>query len=137
MSVEVVVPRDYLADVMKDLANRRGRVQAQEDRGSTQIIRANVPLSEMFGYATDLRSRTRGLATYSMHLDRYQQVMGPPPDAEAQVRQPLNRGPDGNNSAATITEPAPERPIRAVGRNAKTGHGNYESVSPAAWSRSS
>jgi elongation factor G len=120
MSVEVVVPRDYLTDVTSDLANRRGRVQAQEDRGTTQIIRASVPLSEMFGYAHHLRSRTRGLATYSMHLDRYQQVMGPPPDTDAQVRQPLNRGPEGNNSAASIAEPAPQRLIRGVGRNAKT-----------------
>ena len=54
------------------LASRRGHIQSQEDRGGTQIIQARVPLSEMFGYATDLRSRTQGRATYSMHFDRYE-----------------------------------------------------------------
>jgi elongation factor G len=74
MRVEVVVPKDYLGDVMGDLSARRGRIQSQEDRGGTQIISARVPLSEMFGYATDLRSRTQGRATYSMHFDRYEQA---------------------------------------------------------------
>ncbi|MGH9257280.1 MAG: elongation factor G [Vicinamibacterales bacterium] len=74
MRVEVVVPKDYLGDVMGDLASRRGRIQSQEDRGGTQIIKARVPLSEMFGYATDLRSRTQGRATYSMHFERYEQA---------------------------------------------------------------
>ncbi len=72
MRVEVVVPKDYLGDVMGNLASRRGHIQSQEDRGGTQIITARVPLSEMFGYATDLRSRTQGRATYSMHFDRYE-----------------------------------------------------------------
>jgi elongation factor G len=74
MRVEVVVPKDNMGDVMGDLASRRGRIQSQEDRGGTQIINARVPLSEMFGYATDLRSRTQGRATYSMHFDRYEQA---------------------------------------------------------------
>jgi elongation factor G len=74
MRVEVVVPKDYLGDVMGDLASRRGRIQSQEDRGGTQIISARVPLSDMFGYATELRSRTQGRATYSMHFDRYEQA---------------------------------------------------------------
>ena len=74
MKVEVVVPKDYMGDVMGDLASRRGRIQSQEDRGGTQIVNARVPLSEMFGYATDLRSRTQGRATYSMHFDRYEQA---------------------------------------------------------------
>jgi elongation factor G len=74
MKVEVVVPKDYLGDVMGDLASRRGRIQSQEDRGGTQIVNARVPLSEMFGYATDIRSRTQGRATYSMHFDRYEQA---------------------------------------------------------------
>ncbi|HEX9493698.1 MAG TPA: elongation factor G, partial [Thermoanaerobaculia bacterium] len=72
MRVEVVVPKDYMGDVMGNLASRRGHIQSQEDRGGTQIIQARVPLSEMFGYATDLRSRTQGRATYSMHFDRYE-----------------------------------------------------------------
>jgi elongation factor G len=72
MRVEVVVPKEYLGDVMGDLAGRRGHIQSQEERGGSQIINARVPLSEMFGYATDLRSRTQGRATYSMHFDRYE-----------------------------------------------------------------
>ena len=74
MRVEVLVPKDYMGDVMGDLASRRGRIQSQEDRGGTQIINARVPLSEMFGYATDLRSRTQGRATYSMQFHRYEPV---------------------------------------------------------------
>jgi elongation factor G len=74
MRVEVVVPKDYMGDVMGNLASRRGHIQSQEDRGGTQIITARVPLSEMFGYATDLRSRTQGRATYSMHFERYEQA---------------------------------------------------------------
>jgi elongation factor G len=76
MRVEVVVPKEYLGDVMGNLSSRRGQIQSQEDRGGTQIISSRVPLSEMFGYATDLRSRTQGRATYSMHFDRYEQAPG-------------------------------------------------------------
>jgi elongation factor G len=74
MRVEVVVPKEYIGDVMGDLASRRGRIQSQDERGGTQIVNARVPLSEMFGYATDLRSRTQGRATYSMHFDAYEQA---------------------------------------------------------------
>jgi elongation factor G len=72
MRVEVTVPKEHMGDVMGNLSSRRGQIQSQEDRGGTQIIAARVPLSEMFGYATDLRSRTQGRATYSMHFDRYE-----------------------------------------------------------------
>ena len=82
MRVEVVVPKDYMGDVMGNLASRRGHIQSQEDRGGTQIIQARVPLAEMFGYATDLRSRTQGRATYSMHFGRYEQA---PQDVSAEV----------------------------------------------------
>ncbi len=74
MRVEVTVPKEHMGDVMGNLSSRRGQIQAQEDRGGTQIIQARVPLSEMFGYATDLRSRTQGRASYSMHFDRYEQA---------------------------------------------------------------
>ncbi len=74
MKVEVVVPEEHMGDVMGDLNSRRGRILSMEARGSTQIINARVPLSEMFGYATDLRSRTQGRATYTMHFDRYEQA---------------------------------------------------------------
>jgi elongation factor G len=76
MRVEVVVPKEHMGDVMGNLSSRRGHIQSQEDRGGTQIVNARVPLSEMFGYATDLRSRTQGRATYSMHFDRYEPAPG-------------------------------------------------------------
>ena len=72
MKVEVVVPEEYMGDVLGDLNSRRGRIEGMEKRGSTQIIRSIVPLGEMFGYATDLRSRTQGRASYSMHFSRYE-----------------------------------------------------------------
>ena len=74
MRVEVVVPEEYMGDIMGDINSRRGRIQSMEARGGTQIVTSRVPLSEMFGYATDLRSRTQGRATYSMHFDRYEQA---------------------------------------------------------------
>jgi elongation factor G len=74
MSVEVVTPEDYMGDVIGDLSSRRGRVGGVEQRGSAQVISAHVPLAEMFGYATDLRSRTQGRATYTMQFDSYQPV---------------------------------------------------------------
>ncbi len=74
MDVEVVTPEDYLGDVMGDLNGRRGRVQGMEARAGAQSIRAQVPLSEMFGYATDLRSKTQGRATFTMQFDHYEKV---------------------------------------------------------------
>ena len=74
MAVEVVTPEDYMGDVIGDLSARRGRVEGMEQRGSNQVIRAQVPLSDMFGYATDLRSRTQGRAVYSMQFSSYQEV---------------------------------------------------------------
>jgi elongation factor G len=74
MAVEVVTPEDYMGDVIGDLNSRRGHVQGMEQRGAAQVIRAQVPLSEMFGYATDLRSRTQGRATYTMQFASYQQT---------------------------------------------------------------
>jgi elongation factor G len=74
MAVEVVTPEDYMGDVIGDLSSRRGKVGGMEQRGSSQVIRAQVPLSEMFGYATDLRSRTQGRANYTMQFESYQQT---------------------------------------------------------------
>jgi elongation factor G len=73
-NVEVVTPEDYMGDVIGDLSSRRGRVEGMEQRGTSHVVRAQVPLGEMFGYATDLRSRTQGRATYTMQFDSYQQV---------------------------------------------------------------
>jgi elongation factor G len=74
MSVEVVVPDEFMGDIIGDLNSRRGRVEAVEHRAGSQVIKAFVPLSEMFGYATDMRSRTQGRATFSMHFSRYEQA---------------------------------------------------------------
>ncbi len=80
MSVEVVTPEDYMGDVIGNLSSRRGKVEGMEQRGNSQVVRAQVPLAEMFGYATDLRSRSQGRATYSMQFNSYQEV----PDSIAQ-----------------------------------------------------
>ncbi len=74
MKVEVVIPDEYLGDVMGDITSRRGRLDGMEARGNAQVIRAYVPLSEMFGYATALRSNTQGRGNYSMEMDHYEQV---------------------------------------------------------------
>ena len=84
MKVEVVTPEDYMGDVMGDLNRRRGIVQGMEDSTSGKIIRAQVPLGEMFGYATDLRSATQGRATYSMEFDEYAEA--PNSVAEAVIK---------------------------------------------------
>ncbi len=74
MAVEVVTPEDYMGDVIGDLSSRRGRIEGMEQRGSSQAIKAQVPLADMFGYATDLRSRTQGRATYTMQFHSYAEV---------------------------------------------------------------
>jgi elongation factor G len=74
MAVEVITPEDYLGDVMGNLNSRRGRVESLEPVGNAQVIRASVPLAEMFGYATDLRSMTQGRAEFTMQFDRYEEV---------------------------------------------------------------
>ena len=74
MAVEVVTPEDYMGDVIGDLSSRRGRVEGMEQKGNSQAIRAQVPLADMFGYATDLRSRTQGRATYTMQFHSYAEV---------------------------------------------------------------
>ena len=74
MAVEVVTPEDYMGDVIGDLSSRRGKVEGMEQRGTSQVVRAQVPLGDMFGYATDLRSRTQGRATYTMQFNAYHEV---------------------------------------------------------------
>ncbi len=74
MAVEVVVPEEYMGDVIGDLNSRRGRIMGMDSRGGAQVVNAHVPLSSMFGYATDLRSSTQGRATYTMVFDHYDQV---------------------------------------------------------------
>jgi elongation factor G len=74
MSVEVVTPEEYMGEVMGDLNSRRGKIHSMEKRGNAQVIKSEVPLSEMFGYATDLRSKTQGRATYTMQFAHYEDV---------------------------------------------------------------
>lgn len=74
MKVEVTVPEDYMGDVIGDISSRRGRIEGMEARGNAQIVRGFVPLSEMFGYSTDLRSATQGRGTYTMQFDHYEEV---------------------------------------------------------------
>jgi elongation factor G len=74
MRVEVTMPGEFVGDVIGDLNSRRGHVEGMDERGSTQVVRAFVPLAEMFGYATDLRSMTQGRASYSMELSHYAEV---------------------------------------------------------------
>jgi transcriptional regulator len=107
MRVEVVVPKEYMGDVMGSLSSRRAQIQSQEDRGGTQIIKARVPLSEMFGYATDLRSRAQGRATYLMNFDRYEQRPGGPndDDRKSPVGAPRKPAPRVNDSAIALPEP--------------------------------
>jgi elongation factor G len=74
MSVEVVTPEQYMGDVIGDLNARRGRIQSIERRGNAQVLKAQVPLAEMFGYATALRSLSQGRATYTMQFSHYEEV---------------------------------------------------------------
>jgi len=74
MDVEVVTPRDYVGAVIGNLNSRRGRIMSQEIRGTSEVVRAHVPLGQMFGYATDLRSMTQGRATYTLQFARYEEV---------------------------------------------------------------
>jgi elongation factor G len=79
-AVEVVTPEEFMGEVIGDLNRRRGHILGMEQRGNAQVVTAEVPLAEMFGYATDVRSNTQGRATYTMQFDRYEMV--PPNIAE-------------------------------------------------------
>ena len=74
MKVEVTMPEEYMGDVIGDINSRRGRVEGMDDMGNGKIVRAYVPLAEMFGYATDLRSKTQGRGNYSMFFEKYEPV---------------------------------------------------------------
>jgi elongation factor G len=74
MEIEAVTPEEYMGDVIGDLNRRRGRVVSMEPRAGFQVVTVHVPLAEMFGYATDLRSVTQGRATYTMQFDHYDEV---------------------------------------------------------------
>jgi elongation factor G len=76
MKVEVLMPEEFMGDVIGDLNSRRGQIEGMESRGSTQVVRAFVPLAQMFGYVTDLRSMSQGRATSSMEFSHYAEVPG-------------------------------------------------------------
>ena len=102
MAVEVVTPEDFLGDVIGDLSRRRGKVQGQEPRGNAVAIQAHVPLGEMFGYATDLRSSTQGRASFTMQFDRYEEV--PQSIAESAHRE-RHRGAGGSGRLGSSVFP--------------------------------
>jgi elongation factor G len=109
MAAEVVVPEEYMGDVIGDLNSRRGRIAGLELRGTTEIIKSRVPLSEMLGYATYLRSHTEGRASYSMHFDRYEPMPCGPQheddDRIAPVVVPRAPAPRGKSSGVSLPEP--------------------------------
>jgi elongation factor G len=111
MRVEVVTPKQHAAEVIANLLSRRGQIQSRTDNASGQIVRALVPLSELFGYATDLRSRTRGRATCSLQFDRYvrfdAEMNGQDPNLP--VGAPLKPAPNRNDSAIALPEPEDDR----------------------------
>ena len=74
MKVEVTMPEEYMGDVIGDINSRRGRIEGMDDIGGGKMVKAYVPLAEMFGYSTDLRSRTQGRGNYSMFFEKYEQV---------------------------------------------------------------
>src|SRR5699024_7678287 len=74
MKVEIVIPEEYMGDIMGDVTSRRGRIEGMEERGNTQLVNAFVILSELFGYATALRSNTQGRGTYTMFINHYEEV---------------------------------------------------------------
>ena len=82
MRVEVTMPEEYMGDVIGDINSRRGRIEGMDDVGGGKIVRGFVPLAEMFGYATDLRSRTQGRGNYSMFFEKYEPV---PKSVQAKV----------------------------------------------------
>jgi elongation factor G len=112
MRVEVVVPNEYVSDVMANLSSRRGQIQSREDRGGTQMISAYVPVSEMFGYSSDLRERTRGRGTFVMQFDHYQPVRRAEDDGaqESFVRAPRRPSPTLRNSRVALPEPEDKSP---------------------------
>ena len=82
MQVEVVTPEEFFGDVMGDLSSKRGRIEGNEERGNAKVVKSKVPLAEMFGYATQLRSMTQGRASYSMEFAVYEPV---PKNVEAEI----------------------------------------------------
>ena len=112
MAVEVVTPQDFIGDVIGDLSRRRGHVEGQEPRGNAVAVKASVPLSAMFGYATDLRSSTQGRATYTMQFDRYDEV--PQQHRGGDRRAPHRRAGRSQRVRSMFRKFGPRRPQRSL-----------------------
>ncbi len=87
MAVEIITPDEYLGDVMGDISSRRGKIDGMSQRNEAQVIKANVPLSNMFGYVTDLRSITQGRAVFHMQFSHYYQV---PASVETEIMEKVH-----------------------------------------------
>ena len=122
MSVEVVTPEEFLGDVIGDLSRRRGKVQGQEPRGNALAVHAFVPLGEMFGYATDVRSSTQGRATYTMQFERYEEV--PANIAEQIVESVVRRAGRGRSVRVRARRPlvCNSSGVAPARRQAAAGH---------------
>jgi elongation factor G len=109
MRVTVTVPGEFLGEVIGNLSQRRGHIESQEDHGGTWMVHARAPMSAMWGYATDLRARTRGRATYTMHFDRYERVPDSPDrlddDRGSFVVAPRTPAPTGRHFGVALPEP--------------------------------
>jgi elongation factor G len=108
MALEVTVPGESLDDVLKNIVGRRGEIQARQDRGDSQVVTARVPLAQLFGYAADLRSRTRGRGTYTIRFDTYEPVRADDGDdgrRDALVTAPLKPPRNPKTSSVSLPEP--------------------------------
>ena len=115
MAVEVVTPEEYLGDVMGNLNGRRGRVEHLEPIGTSQSIKASVPLAEMFGYATDLRSMTQGRATFTMQFDRYDDVPAVDRDRDRRFAVGLGRRPEASMAKQKFERTKPHVNVGTIG----------------------
>ena len=129
MAVEVVTPEEFMGDVIGDLNRRRGRIEGMEPRGNAQVIRAHVPLAEMFGYATDLRSATQGRATYTMQFDRYSEV---PSALSEEISEQPQRHARGRCAAR---QDGPSRPDKRAGSPIPAIFSRLARVQPSAATR--
>jgi elongation factor G len=108
MTLEVTIPGESLDEVLENIAERRGEIQARQDRGDSQVVSARVPLAQLFGYAADLRSRTRGRGTCTIRFDGYEPVRadrGDDDSRDALVTAPLKPAPNPKTSSASLPEP--------------------------------
>ena len=119
MRVEVVVPEEYMGPVIADLNSRRGQLQGRESRAGSEIINVQVPLAEMFGYATDIRSKTQGRGSFTMHFSHYQQA---PPNVSEEV---IGAG-DGQSGQVIVQIQCRQDSYSTLKRRSEERHGEGE-----------